>query len=325
MNSISKTPMPLWGCLVAAIVVLASAASAAEAQTSSSDPETSPILHACYVPGSGVVYRISPDGQDPTLRDSCRSQRHVPFSWNAMGVDGADGADGEDGTNGFSCWDTNQNGEADEEEDRNGDGSVDVFDCLGEGTPGSDGEDGADGLACWDLNGNGVADTEEDVDGSGAVDALDCRGPEGPEGAEGPEGPDGPQGPAGPYQCRVGGPSPSSPFGEMGGTGVTPVPYAPARVDMAAPAAREAPRRGSEPFIGEIMLVGFTFAPRGWAFAEGQLLPIAQYSALFSLLGTNYGGDGRSTFGLPDMRGLEPLCGSMRWVIALQGLFPSRS
>lgn len=59
----------------------------------------------------------------------------------------------------------------------------------------------------------------------------------------------------------------------------------------------------SEPFIGQIMCAGFNFAPRGWAQLDGQLLPIAQNSALFSLLGTTYGGDGRTTFGLPDMRG----------------------
>ena len=58
-----------------------------------------------------------------------------------------------------------------------------------------------------------------------------------------------------------------------------------------------------EPFIGQIQAFGFNFAPRGWAKCEGQLLPIAQYSALFSLLGTSYGGDGRTTFGLPDLRG----------------------
>ena len=60
---------------------------------------------------------------------------------------------------------------------------------------------------------------------------------------------------------------------------------------------------GSEPFIGEIRLVGFNFPPRGWAYCEGQLLSIASYSALFSLLGTTYGGDGRTTFALPDLRG----------------------
>jgi len=59
----------------------------------------------------------------------------------------------------------------------------------------------------------------------------------------------------------------------------------------------------SEPFIGEIRLFAGNFAPRGWAFCEGQLLPISQNTALFSLLGTTYGGDGRSTVGLPDLRG----------------------
>jgi microcystin-dependent protein len=59
----------------------------------------------------------------------------------------------------------------------------------------------------------------------------------------------------------------------------------------------------SSPFIGEIRLFPYNFAPRGWAFCAGQILPIAQNTALFSLLGTNYGGNGQTTFGLPDLRG----------------------
>jgi microcystin-dependent protein len=59
----------------------------------------------------------------------------------------------------------------------------------------------------------------------------------------------------------------------------------------------------SEPFIGQITLGGWNFAPRGWATCSGQLLPISQNTALFSLLGTTFGGDGRTTFSLPDMRG----------------------
>lgn len=58
-----------------------------------------------------------------------------------------------------------------------------------------------------------------------------------------------------------------------------------------------------DPFLGQIQPYGFNFAPRGWAKCDGQLLPISQYSALFSLLGTTFGGDGRTTFGLPDLRG----------------------
>lgn len=62
-----------------------------------------------------------------------------------------------------------------------------------------------------------------------------------------------------------------------------------------------------EPFLGEIKMVGFNFAPRGYAMCQGQLMSIAQNSALFSLLGTLYGGNGQSTFGLPDYRGRGPV------------------
>ncbi len=62
-----------------------------------------------------------------------------------------------------------------------------------------------------------------------------------------------------------------------------------------------------DPFLGEILLFAGNFAPRGWAYCEGQLLPISQYSALFSILGTTYGGDGRTTFALPDLRGRAPI------------------
>ncbi|RZK50946.1 MAG: phage tail protein, partial [Hymenobacter sp.] len=58
-----------------------------------------------------------------------------------------------------------------------------------------------------------------------------------------------------------------------------------------------------DPILGEIRAVGFPFAPRGWALCQGQSLPISQNTALFSLLGTTYGGDGRTTFNLPDLRG----------------------
>ncbi len=62
----------------------------------------------------------------------------------------------------------------------------------------------------------------------------------------------------------------------------------------------------SEPFLAEIRIVGFNFAPRGWAFCDGQILPINQNQSLYSLLGTTYGGDGRTTFALPDLRSRTP-------------------
>lgn len=62
-----------------------------------------------------------------------------------------------------------------------------------------------------------------------------------------------------------------------------------------------------EPLIAQIMLFGGNFAPRGWAFCDGQLLPISSNSALFSIIGTAFGGDGRTTFALPDLRGRVPM------------------
>lgn len=63
----------------------------------------------------------------------------------------------------------------------------------------------------------------------------------------------------------------------------------------------------SDQFVAEIRIVPFNFAPRGWAFCNGQILPISQNTALFSLLGTTYGGNGQSTFALPDLQGRAPL------------------
>lgn len=63
----------------------------------------------------------------------------------------------------------------------------------------------------------------------------------------------------------------------------------------------------AEPFLGEIHIFTFNFAPRGYAQCDGQLIPIDQNQALYSLLGTAYGGDGKTTFGLPDMRGRVPI------------------
>lgn len=63
----------------------------------------------------------------------------------------------------------------------------------------------------------------------------------------------------------------------------------------------------ADPFIAEIRMVPFNFAPKGWAFCDGQLLPLSQNTALFSLLGTTYGGNGKSNFALPDLQGRTPL------------------
>ena len=76
-------------------------------------------------------------------------------------------------------------------------------------------------------------------------------------------------------------------------------------------------------FIGQNELLAFNFAPQNWAFCEGQLLAINQYTPLFSLIGTTYGGDGVTTFGLPNLKGKGP-DPDLHYCIALQGIFPSR-
>lgn len=63
----------------------------------------------------------------------------------------------------------------------------------------------------------------------------------------------------------------------------------------------------SEPFVAQIQIFGFNFAPQGWALCAGQILPISQNTALFSLLGTTYGGDGKSNFALPNLQGMVPI------------------
>jgi microcystin-dependent protein len=63
----------------------------------------------------------------------------------------------------------------------------------------------------------------------------------------------------------------------------------------------------ADPFVAEIRIFAFNFAPKGWAFCDGQIMPISQNTALFSLLGTTYGGNGQSTFALPDMQGNAPM------------------
>ena len=79
----------------------------------------------------------------------------------------------------------------------------------------------------------------------------------------------------------------------------------------------------SDPFIGQIIMFGGNFAPRGWALCQGQLLSISQNTALFSILGTTYGGDGRTTFGLPDLRGRAALHAESSFTLGNKGGAPT--
>src|SRR5712671_567290 len=75
----------------------------------------------------------------------------------------------------------------------------------------------------------------------------------------------------------------------------------------------------SSPFLGEIRMFAGNFAPAGWMFCEGQLLSIADYDTLFNLIGTTYGGDGQSTFALPDLRGRLPIHQGANFTLAQNG------
>ncbi len=133
-------------------------------------------------------------------------------------------------------------------------------------------------------------------------------GPAGPQGPAGSAGPVGPQGPAG----APGNTDPSvsafiAKFGDGGSIGVD---------DTVGSGCFNGG------FLAQVFLFAGNFPPSGAAFAHGQLLPIASNTALFSLLGTNYGGNGTTTFALPDLRGLEPK--GVNYCICTSGIFPSR-
>ena len=76
----------------------------------------------------------------------------------------------------------------------------------------------------------------------------------------------------------------------------------------------------SQPYLAEIRVFGFNFAPLGWAFCSGEILPISQNTAVFSLVGTTYGGNGTSDFALPDLRAAAP--NNTQYLICSSGIFP---
>ena len=118
-------------------------------------------------------------------------------------------------------------------------------------------------------------------------------------------------------------------------------------VALLSPTETQAQGNG-DPFLGEVIMFAGNFAPRGWAFCNGQILAISENTALYSILGTMYGGDGITTFGLPDLRGRAAIGTSkditqgattpqgssgsdtagglsVRYIIALDGVYPPRS
>ena len=144
-------------------------------------------------------------------------------------------------------------------------------------------------------------------------------GPEGPKGDTGAAGPAGPAGPIG----AAGAQGPAGPQGLPGNTDPNVTAFVSRFGDGGVDNTATGTGCFSDGFIGQVFLFAGNFPPRGTAFAHGQILSIAQNTALFSLLGTTYGGNGNTTFALPDMRGLEPA--GVNYVICLGGVYPSRN
>lgn len=262
------------------------------------------------------------------------------------GPAGADGADGNDGATGPAGADgaTGPTGEtgatgapgADGINGTNGsDGAIGPAGPTG--ATGPAGPTGATGPA-GPTGVTGPAGTNGDDGQDGAVGATGATGP------AGPAGPTGPQGPIGADGVADGAPQPddTAGFGVPAGTTLGDLLYwnenvwvattpdgavgsyvtgvVNAKVDgsdkrqpylgvnyIIATQGTYPSRNGVDPYLGEIVMFGGNFAPRGWAFCNGQLLAVSSNSALFSLLGTIYGGDGRTTFALPDLRGRVPV------------------
>lgn len=203
--------------------------------------------------------------------------------------------------------------------------------CFGEGQVGPAGPEGPQGPQ-GPIGATGPQGPEGPA---GPAGATGPEGPEGPEGQAGATGPEGPPGLDGPVYTGVGpvnvnndtheiGLNPASMDGDLlmwdaagnnwiaappdvAGVGLeNRQPYLALNYLIALTGTFPS-RNSADPLIAEIMLFAGNFAPRGWAFCNGQLLPVSQNTALFSILGTTYGGDGESTFAVPDLRGRVPI------------------
>jgi microcystin-dependent protein len=193
------------------------------------------------------------------------------------GADGAPGADGADGAPGADGAD---------------------------GAPGADGADGAPG-----ADGADGAPGADGADGLPGADGADgAPGADGADGAPGADGADGTIVEDGVLNQDLLSWNGSNWIARAPSQALNSKhqPYQSVNFIIALEGIYPS-RNAADPFIGEIVMFGGNFAPQGWALCDGQLLPITSNEALFSILGTSYGGDGRTTFGLPDLRGRVPV------------------
>jgi len=263
------------------------------------DADSDPTNELQNLSIAGITLSIS-DGNAVNLPTSFgpTGPQGVPGATGATGAQGIAGVDGATGPTGLSG---------------------------AQGQPGLPGADGATGPT-GPTGAQGIAGVDGATGPTGSSGAQGqpglpgadgATGPTGPTGAQGIAGVDGATGPTGPQGLK-GATGPAGPTGPAGGgtftIGITGSgqphnnvqPYQTVNYCIALVGIYPS-RNGNDPFLGEIMLFSGNFAPRGFAFCNGQLLSISSHSALFSILGTTYGGDGRTTFGLPDLRGRVPM------------------
>jgi hypothetical protein len=284
--------------LLASVLVLIFSGAGVYAATQSGGTNTNTI-NACQGKVTGILRVV-------VSTSNCNSKMEIPISWNVIGPKGDKGDPGAIGPQGpkGDAGLTGAQGPAGPAGAQGTKGDAGLTGAQGptgpagtQGPKGDTGLTGADGPA-------GPAGTQGPKGDTGLTGAQGPEGPTGPSGPTGPAGPAGPQGPQGP-KGDPGGTSgllfgnPNIPDGSSGSNG------------------------GMERILGEVWLFAGNFAPGSTLVCDGRLLPINQNQALFSLLGTTYGGDGRTTFAIPDLRNYAPA--HVSYVIQIQGIFPSRA
>jgi hypothetical protein len=317
-----------------ALFVALGGTSFAAVHASAKSPASGDVIHGCVGKNTGRLRIV-----DTPIRCNREGRRGPHGPAGAKGDTGATGANGQDGATGAK-GDTGAAGAAGAAGATGAKGDTGATGATGDtgaagangqdgangtnGRDGVDGHDGADGLnaltataaepagtncgaggikvtAGQDANGNGVLEPAE-VDP--AITRYVCNGAAGASNADTLDGLD------------------SSAFVTTSGFGSRFTDALRQKFFSGTRAATSNSSGGNEDWLGQIFLTAADFPPPGTAFAAGQVLPISQNTALFSLLGTNYGGDGRTTFALPDLRDEAPA--GTNYVITLNGLYPSR-
>ncbi len=297
----------LAGMFLALLPALVIALGSGAAQASI--PDAHGVIHGCYSRFTGGIRLIDTEATPP---QSCLTfLGETAVSWSVKGPEGPRGATGATGVTGAT-------------------GARGATGAQGAtGNSGATGQNGATGS----TGAQGPAGQAGATGVSGATGATGATGAQGATGGQGPQGETGPTGSTGP----------SGPEGQKGETGATGPQGATGTVDaytktesdsrfmktsqFGNPAEAHEGGGGSDSscILGEVKLMAGFELPDNWEFAHGQILAIATNTALFSLLGTTYGGNGTTTFALPNLEGVEPAGKSgvgVNYVICVFGIYP---